>query len=118
VASALVTLSLLLAPGRGVLWSWLKLWREQRSIGQRQMLVTLHKLAEHHEDPYYPVERSMLDSFYGVATSHILRRLQARGFVVPASHMRQEGPHWALTDAGHNEARQELERMDWNQAEV
>lgn len=118
VASALVALSLLLAPGRGVLWSWLVLWREQRSIGQRQMLVTLYKLAGHHEDPYYPVERSMLDSFYGVATGHILRRLQARGFVAPASHMRQEGLHWALTDAGHREARQELERMDWNQAEA
>lgn len=110
-ASALVAVSLLLAPGRGMLWSWFALWRERRAIGQRQMLTTLYKLAQHHEDPHYPVERSMLDSFYGVATDPILKRLYERGFVAPASHMRMEGPHWALTDAGYREAEQVLERL-------
>lgn len=110
-ASVLVGISLLLAPGRGVLWSWFKLWRERRAIGQRQMLTTLYKLAQHHEDPFYPVERSMLDSFYGVATDPILKRLHEQGFVAPASHMRVEGPHWALTDAGYQEAEKVLDRL-------
>jgi manganese/zinc/iron transport system permease protein len=102
--SAIAALSILLAPGRGVLWGWIRRQRERRAIGQRQMLTTLYKLAAHHQDPYYPVERSMLDSFYGVRTDSILKRLYGHGHVAPASHMPTEGIHWTLTDKGYSEA--------------
>lgn len=111
-ASAVVMVSILMAPGRGVLWSWLRHQSERRTIGQRQMLTTMYKLAVHHRDPHYPVERSMLDSFYGVRTDTILKRLHNRGYVAPASHMRSEGLHWALTDSGYHEAQQVLELID------
>ena len=111
-ASAIVAVSLLMAPGRGILWSWLRHQSERRTIGQRQMLTTMYKLAAHHRDPYYPVERSMLDSFYGVRTDTILKRLHNRGYVAPASHMPSEGLHWALTDSGYHEAQQVLDSID------
>ncbi|TDT43124.1 manganese/zinc/iron transport system permease protein [Halospina denitrificans] len=104
VISAIVAVSILLSPGRGVLWSWIHRQRERRTIGQRQMLTTMYKLAAHHDDPYYPVERSMLDSFYGVRTDAILKRLHNQGHVAPASHMPTEGIHWTLTDTGYSEA--------------
>ena len=108
VVSAVVTVSILLAPGRGILWSWIHHLRERRTIGQRQMLTTMYKLAAHHNDPYYPVERSMLDSFHGVRTDAALKWLYSRGYVVPASHMPTEGIHWTLTDTGYNEAEKVL----------
>ena len=109
--SSIVALSLLLAPGRGVLWAWIRRFRERRTIGQRQMLTTMYKLAAHHHDPYYPVERSMLDSFYGVRTDAILKRLHGHGHVVPASHMPTEGIHWTLTDKGYSEAERVLQSI-------
>ena len=111
VISAVVTVSILVAPGRGVLWALIRHQRERRAIGQRQMLTTMYKLAQHHRDPYYPVERSMLDSFYGVRTDATLRRLYNQGHVAPASHMPSEGIHWTLTDSGYSEAEQLLQQM-------
>ena len=110
-ASAIVAVSLLLARGRGVVWEQIRHWHDRRTIGQRQMLTTLYKLAAHHRDPHYPVERGMLDSFYGVRTRWILRRLEQRGLVAPVAHMPQEGPHWALTEAGRDEARRVLDAV-------
>lgn len=109
--SAIVAVSILLAPGRGVLWSWIRHLHQRRTIGQRQMLTTMYKLAAHHRDPYYPVERSMLDSFYGVRTDAILKRLHNHGYVAPASHMPTEGIHWTLTDTGYSEAEQILQSI-------
>lgn len=111
VVSSVVTVSILLAPGRGVLWAWIRHLRERRAIGQRQMLTTLYKLARHHGDPYYPVERSMLDSFYGVRTDATLQRLYNHGYVAPASHMPTEGIHWTLTDTGYSRAEHVLQEM-------
>lgn len=101
VASALVLLSLLAAPQRGLVAAQITRWRARRALGQRQLLATLYKLAREHEDPYYPVEAGMLDSFFGLGTRRALRRMERSGLVAPAGHMREEGMHWALTDAGY-----------------
>jgi manganese/zinc/iron transport system permease protein len=103
-ASALVLVSIALAPGRGILWEQIRHWRDRRGLGHDQMLATLYRLAVHHRDPDYPVERGMLDSFFGLGTQRALRRLERRGLVTPARHMPSEGPHWMLTDAGRRAA--------------
>jgi len=110
-ASVIVIVSLLFARGRGILWEQLQRWRDRHRIGQQQMLTTLYKLAAHHRDAHYPVERGMLDSFYGVRTVWILRRLERRGLIAPVSHMPEEGPHWALTKDGREEARRVLDAV-------
>lgn len=107
--SALVLVSITLAPGRGVLWELFRHWRDRRSIGDRQILTTLYKLAAHHRDPRYPVELGMLDSFFGLGTRRAMRRLEKRGLVVPVRHMPTEGPHWMLTEAGRDAACRSLE---------
>ncbi|MDN3519480.1 metal ABC transporter permease [Aquisalimonas lutea] len=110
-ATAIVAVSILLAPGRGVLWEQIRHWRDRRTIGQRQMLTTLYKLAAHHRDPDYPAETGMLDSFHGTRTQRALRQLQRRGLVEPVAHMPGEGRHWVLTEAGRREAERVLKTM-------
>ena len=111
-ASALVVVSILLAPGRGVLWESVARRRARRSLRGRRVLATLYELAAEHDDPRYPAERGTLDSFHGLDTRPTLDRLEQRGLVERVEHMPDEGPHWELTDAGRREARRALDDVD------
>lgn len=107
-ASAIVVVSILVAPGRGLLWEEAKRWRERRSLRGRQVLATLYELAAHHRDPRFPTEAGALDAYHGLETGAVLARLERQGLVRRASHMPDEGLHWTLTDRGHAEARRVL----------
>lgn len=110
-ASALVLVSLLAAPGRGIIRERIDRWHARRALGQRQVLATLYKLAIKHRDRHYPAELSMLDSFFGLGTRGALQRLEHRGLVAQVGHMREEGPHWTLTDEGYLEAERQAAFM-------
>lgn len=110
-ASALVLISLLAAPRRGIIRERIDRWHARRALGQRQILTTLYKLAVKHGDRYYPVELGMLDSFFGLTTRRALQRLEQQEFVTRVGHMREEGPHWTLTDAGYAEAARQAHAM-------
>lgn len=105
VATALVAVSLLAAPGRGLVREHIDRWRARRALGEQQLLAALYKLAREHGDPGYPVERGMVDSFFGHGTSRALRRMERDGLVAARGHMREEGLHWTLTDRGYRAAR-------------
>jgi manganese/zinc/iron transport system permease protein len=109
-ASALVALSILLAPGRGLAWEAVRTWRDRRALGERQVLDALYRLAAHHRDPAYPTELGTLNTLYGLDTRATLRRLERRGLVQPTRHMEGEGQHWELTREGR--ARAERIRTD------
>ncbi len=106
-ATVLVLISLLAAPGRGIIRERIDRWRARRALGQRQVLATLYKLAIKHRDRYYPAELGMLDSFFGLGTRRALQRLERQGLVARVGHMREEGPHWTLTDAGYDQAQRQ-----------
>lgn len=103
-ASALVLVSILLAPGRGVLWEALRRRRDRRALDESQVLATLQALAAHHGDPDYPCEQGMIDTYHGMATRGALSRLRARGLVRAVRHLPHEGRHWALTPEGRERA--------------
>jgi manganese/zinc/iron transport system permease protein len=105
VASALVLLSILFAPGRGVLWEAANRRRNRRALRGRQVLATLYELAAHHRDPDYPAEAGALDTFHGLDTHEVLERLERRGLVRRTEHMPDERLHWTLTAEGRAEAR-------------
>jgi len=107
-ASTLVVLSILMAPGRGLLWDQLARYRARRALRGRQVLTTLYELGADHDDPHYPAERGTLNAFHGLDTAGALERLERRGHVQRVRHMPDEGPHWELTDAGRREARRVL----------
>jgi manganese/zinc/iron transport system permease protein len=110
--SVLVLVSILLAPGRGVLWEQIKHWRDRRELSGNQILTTLYGLATRHQDPAYPAEQGMIDSYYGLGTRRVLARLEQRGLVRARQHMPEEGAHWELTPAGLVAARRVLERLE------
>lgn len=101
-ATALVAASLLLAPNRGLLWSWYRQARARRRLQVDAVLADLYRLASQHELPTeaahaLPVLRTM------TATGGLRRSLEAlarQGLARPAG-----GDRWALTAAGVAAAR-------------
>lgn len=103
--SAIVLVSLLFAPERGLAWAALRRWRNRRGLEGQQVLATLHAMATQHGDRRYPVELGALDTFHGTATRATLSRLEARGLIRPVRHEPETTPHWELTQDGLAEAR-------------
>jgi manganese/zinc/iron transport system permease protein len=100
IASGFVAVSLLAAPGRGLLWQALVRRAERRRLESDTVLDTVRSLAQQHGDLAYPVERSMLDAYHGARTRRAVTDLEQRGLIASASHMPTEGEHWVLTPKG------------------
>lgn len=105
VASAIVLVSILVAPGRGLAWRALAAARQRRSLEARRVLATMSALSDVHGDPAYRAEQGMLDAYHGTPTADALARLEARGLVERVDHPPETSPHFALTDAGRAQAR-------------
>lgn len=106
--SAVVIVSLLVAPERGILWEAAQRWRNRRNLRSKQVLTTLYQLAAHHNDPAYPSEQGTVDAYHGVGTRRLMSKLQAQGLVRPVSHEPEVTRHWELTAAGIAEAERHL----------
>ena len=103
-ASLLAAVSLLFAPGRGLVWAQWASFQNRTRLRARRVLLSLDALAKEHQDPGYASEQGMLDALHGVDTTSALRRLETQGMVRRATHMREEGEHWTLTPEGQREA--------------
>lgn len=110
-ASVLVGISLLFAPGRGLVWEMRTRARNRRSLRGQRVLTTLYRLAAHHHDPTYPSEQRMVDAYYGMETGPVMRRLQARGLIAPVAHAPERTAHWVLTPEGVTEAERILDNL-------
>ena len=108
-ATALVIVSLLFAPERGIVWAWLRAARQGREFRRRRLLETMFGLAVDHEDPGYRIEEGMLRAAQGRGVRGDLRELERAGLVEEARHMPGEGTHWRLTGAGFERARAHVE---------
>lgn len=102
--SAVVLVSLLFAPQRGLLWEALQRRRTGARLRAQRVLTTLYRLSHNHQDPGYRTEQGMMNTYYGTGTEAILTELQRRGLVRREQHMPEEGVHWELTPAGRAEA--------------
>ncbi len=100
--SAIVIVSLLMAPNRGLVWGWARERLNRRRIMVDAVLADLHVLALRHEDPGHghpiSVLRTMSLGHGGVDRS--LELLRKRGLV-----RKTEGGTWSLTPDGLAEAR-------------
>lgn len=101
--SAIVIVSLLLAPNRGVLWRWLARQQNRRRLQTEQVLRNLYLLAAQHAEPTHPHTAATLQIMGATPESVLesLRALAADGFVQPATNNQ-----WALTPAGLQRAQQ------------
>ena len=105
IATAVVLVSLAVAPGRGLLWQALAAHRARRRISDGRVLSTLQGLAEAHADAAYPAEQGMLRTALGaMPPAARLASLERRGLIRSVTHPPETTPHWELTGAGHAEA--------------
>ena len=110
-ASVIVGVSLLVAPQRGLLWWARRNRRTRRQLQTQQVLTDLYQLASTHDDPHYPTELGMIDSYYGTSTRRLLGRLEDQGLAERVTHMQEEGQHWSLTPEGYAEAQEVLDNL-------
>lgn len=115
-ASAAVGISLLFAPGRGIVWEMIRRARNRRNLRSQRVLTTLYRLAAHHGDSAYPSEQGMLDTYHGIATVSVMHRLQDRGLVQSVVHAPEPTPHWVLTPDGIAEAERILATLGQREA--
>jgi manganese/zinc/iron transport system permease protein len=99
--SAVVVISLVLAPNRGLLWAWLRQLNNRRRLQLQAVLEDLYALSLQHDEPGHPhataVLRSMSSGHGGADRS--LVELESQGLA------RRVGPdRWTLTEQGAVEA--------------
>ncbi len=100
-ASAIVLGSLVLAPQRGIFWSWLRQVRNRRQLRLEAVLGDLHALSLQHEDPEHGHALAVLEnmSVEKASVRRNLEELAARGW----ARQTRRG-EWTLTLAGRAEA--------------
>src|SRR5690606_8406191 len=106
-AGAIMLVSLLGAPGRGLLAGIVRTRRSRRNLRELGVLEDLYTLAVQHTDPHHPhsavVLRTMTSGPESVEPG--LLGLQKRGWVERVGE-----DAWALTPAGLEAARREFDR--------
>jgi manganese/zinc/iron transport system permease protein len=99
--SAIVLISFLIAPNRGLLWNWLRRRNNDQNLRVRAVLANLYRLAQQHENPEHAHETAALQTMsfgkFGVRKS--LTVLTDLGWVRQIDNER-----WALTSVGAEEA--------------
>ena len=103
LASAVLVLSLLFAPERGMVWGWVRALRLARRIRSEHLLKDLYRLGEHREDWGTPVPLpELLDrrAQGGAAAARTLRRLARRG------RLERVGEGYRLSPSGRRAAEQ------------
>lgn len=107
VLSSIVVLSLVFAPGRGLLWRWIRLGRLQPSAALNPVLMHLYALSQQHPDePDHGHGMAVLRTMSpaGADLEQVLGDLQSRGL----AHVVGEGL-WAPTPIGRREAERSLD---------
>ncbi len=110
VAFSLVLVSMLFAPERGLVWQWLKQWRDRKRFAAQTVLRDLYRYARDHGGATTAVSESFLKGVNGATAVVGLERLQQGGF----AH-KQDNDHWVLTSAGVERAQQDaLNQRLWD----
>jgi len=99
---AMVIVSLLVAPNRGLLWTWWRQRRTSRRLRRERLLARLYALATKHGRGDYPHDVATLDAMASgpSRTQSVLHELADKGLAAETP----DG-QWYLTEAGLDEAR-------------
>jgi manganese/zinc/iron transport system permease protein len=94
--SAIVFLSMIFAPNRGILWESLRRRRNRRQLRRRAVLETLYQMGIQHADPAHPHSLNAIRATVpGRGVLHTLTVLESEGLV-----QRVGEEQWALTAQG------------------
>ena len=100
--SAIVVVSMVIAPKRGLLWRRARLWHRSRRLKQEAILLDLYALASQHDEHAHPHTEAALQVMRPAAgpVRKKLRGLAERGWVHD-----EGGREWSLTSAGIRECK-------------
>ncbi|MEZ4748163.1 MAG: metal ABC transporter permease [Calditrichia bacterium] len=106
--SAIVILSFLIAPARGLLWQWFRLVQQRRDFRSEAVLLDLFALAQQHENLQHGHSVAVLRTMNldRTAVNRSLQLLQSRGFV-----QNEKPALWGLTEKGIAEARRIVQSL-------
>ena len=98
--SAIVVISMALAPNRGLLWNWIRQQHNRRQLRDELVLSDLYMLVSQHETLEYTHSVAALEamSVGRVGVRRCLAELETRGWA------RRVGDEWTLTPKGIAEA--------------
>lgn len=102
--TAIAIVSLLFAPGRGLVWSWLRHRRSRRVLRTEATLLDLHEMERQHDDPGHAHSAKALQALGAGDVKLTLARLQADGYVTHVQAQGAAADGWRLTDSGRREA--------------
>lgn len=113
--TGIVVFSLVLAPNRGLLWSWVRQHRQSREIRSRVVLADLYWLSQQHEgeDPGHSMATLEAMSAGRVAVDHGLEDLEEAGLA-----RRTDGDNWTITDKGREQAIRDLAAEEREEQDV
>ncbi len=99
--SALVAFSMLLAPARGMVWTWLRQARNRRDLVAEAVLCDLYELSLHHDRKDHAHSPAVLKAMnvLKAGVNRTLRELRSRGWVAATAR-----GSWFLTPEGRAEA--------------
>jgi manganese/zinc/iron transport system permease protein len=100
-ATVFLGLSLLVAPARGLLWSWFRVRRHRHLVQRENLLTDFYRLGERQRDwqrGRTPAELASVRAQPVPLLAPTLRKLAADGYAT------REGTAWRLTPAGLDEA--------------
>ena len=98
--TAVVVVSMMVSPARGILWHRLRHWHRDRQLRQEALLLDLYALANQHKDRFHAHNESVLALMRATRASvrKPLKALAERGWVHPSGL-----DEWSLTQAGVKE---------------
>ncbi len=97
VASAFVLISLIFAPGRGLLFREIRFRNNRKDLELMKTLQFMYDIARDHENISHPHAIRILNNFQGY-TKGSLKKLENEDLIT------LEGPDWALTQKGFDKA--------------
>ena len=107
--SAIVLVSMMLAPNRGLFWNWIRRWYNRRLLTLNAVLADMYELAKVHDDPSHAHPAATIEAM-SYRTGGVRRSLDAleESGLVQRSRMDE----WALTPKGMAEAEKVIKRME------
>lgn len=101
VAFLIVLLSMVFAPGRGLLWQQWRAYQDRRRFAVQNVLRDLYRYGMSHGNAYHGAEEAFLRGLRGKGAQQALKQLQKKGLV------QLQGERWTLTASGVQQAQQD-----------
>ncbi len=107
VISFIVFLSLILAPNRGLFWSWLRHYQNRKKIEEDTLLHNLLLFTESETDPYHQHDLAALSAIGRGTLKSTLTNLQTKGLI-----QSKDGVKWGFSKKGLQRAHASLKEVD------